>query len=209
MVRTLDFQFENVGSNPASPTMRNQLLKTNEHLLINLSKEQKKKEMPSFLKYSVSFVSLVSPLSFKKTHFNSTYSQKLNKTNNKALFKKSYTILTWFYYLTFVSLKKNKKININVFVKPKKKKIFTSLKAPMAHKNNSKEQYKFLFYSYTVSFKSNFDKNEAITNNSVIKNYLFFWTVKKQLLPFDTNVFFLKSCSFFSTCNDPLFFKIK
>lgn len=77
-------------------------------------------------------------------------------------------------------MKKKNKTNIKIFIKPIKKKIFTSVKAPMAHKTNSKEQYKFSFYSFTIKFntlekKNNFDKDnlDNLKLNSMYSNFLF------------------------------------
>lgn len=157
--------------------------------------------------YSINFVSLVSPTSFKKTEFNEQHRKNLSKINNKTLFKKSYTILTWLYYLTFIDLKNNQDNNITIFVKPITRKIFTNVKAPMAHKNNSKEQYQFKFYSYVISFKSNAEKEREHSNKSVTSNFLFLWITKENFFFLETNTFFLKSYCFFSSFNDKTFFK--
>lgn len=151
----------------------------------------------------------MSPLSFKKTNFHEDHRKNLSKINNKSFFKRSYTALTWFYYLTFVNLKKNQKNNVSVFIKPKTKKIFTNVKAPMAHKNNSKEQYKFNFYAYAITFKNAPNDTGHLNNKSVFKNFLFLWAAKKNLFFLETNTLFLKSYKFYSNFSDRNFFKFK
>lgn len=158
--------------------------------------------------YTINFNSLVAPIAFKKTEFKEVHRKNLSKLNNKALFKRSYTILTWFYYLTFISLKNNRDSNITIFVKPITKRIFTNVKAPMAHKNNSKEQYQFKFYAYVISFRSDGGREKEFKNESIFRNFLFLWITKKNFFFLETNTFFLKSYLFFSSYNDSFFFKI-
>lgn len=211
MVRTSDFHSENVSSNLASPIIihnkKNKIDFFNKTYFFKNLLLQKNKKIQ--IKYTANFISLVSPLSFKKTNFNDNHRKNLSKLNNKSFFKRSYTALTWFYYLTFVNLKKNQKTNIHIFVKPKTRKCFTNTKAPMAHKNNSKEQYKFEFYSFVITFKTDSNNPFYFNNKSIYQNFILLWITKKNLFFLETNSLFLKSYIFYSSFSDTNFFKLK
>ena len=117
--------------------------------------------------------------------------------------------MTWFNYLTFINIKNNNN-NVLIFVKPIKKKIFTLTKAPIAHKTNSKEQFKFSYYSFTISFKSIFDeiKLNEIHKNSMLSNFLFINATKKNITCFETNLLFIKKYNFFSSFKDSIYFNL-
>lgn len=210
-----------MGSNPASPTIT-EIFDKNYHLdNINffLFKNKKNKNTPHHVSYAVNFISLISPLSVKKIPLIQKNVIDKNNVNKKIFFKKSYIVLTWFYYLSFINLKKKNQINIKIFIKPKTKRIFTAIKAPIAHKTNSKEQYKFSFYSFIIKFSTiNFkktenlisdDANHTLKKNSMYSNFLFIWITKKNLFSIETNLFFLKSYYFFSTYSDKIYFSLK
>lgn len=136
-------------------------------------------------KYSFFFASLISP------NFISNFATFFNYNTNlkKIQLKQSYVLLTWFYYLTFLE-KKEKKI-INFFVLPIKRKTSTVVKAPMAHKNWSKEQFEQRTFFLKISFKNNF-AYETLPNS--VNAGLLFVLISKKLFPvFETNIFFLKN----------------
>nr|YP_010049598.1 ribosomal protein S10 [Halteria grandinella]QPL16003.1 ribosomal protein S10 [Halteria grandinella] len=178
MVRTSDFQFENVGSIPSNPIMNN---------IKNIT-------------FNLSFVSLISP--FISNNLKFLASSPINE--KKIFLKQSYILLTWFYYLNFVENKKNTSNNLKIFTLPIKRKKFTLTKAPMAHKNWSKEQYKFEYYSFIISFKYQF-KNENIIN-SFNNALLFIFITKKSFPQFETNLLFLKSINLFFNYKDKNYF---
>ena len=142
-VRTLDFHSKNEGSNPSSPTIEKFFNKKNIYFL-SFIKNYKK------VKYSFTFISLISPFLTNNLNFNTN---KIIKTNKLSL-KQSYIILSWFYYLSFLENKRNKKNKIKFFILPKKIKKFTNTKAPMAHKTFSKEQYQYKFFKIQITFIS-------------------------------------------------------
>lgn len=185
-VRTLDFQSKNVGSIPSNPT-----------ILLNYKFINSNSNFKNSAMFSFSFVSLIAPNFI--TNFTSffNYSPSLKKIQ----LKQSYILLTWFYYLTILE-KNNKKLKI--FILPIKKRIATHLKAPIAHKNWSKEQYLFQYYLFRVTFKNNFINNETPT--SVRNGLLFALLTKKHFPVFETNIFFLKNYKSIYVTKDPFYF---
>ena len=74
---------------------------------------------------------------------------------------------------------------------PSKYKLYTLQKAPMAHKTNSKEHYKFKFFYFNLVFKTILS-SECYLHNINIATLFFF--LSKPLFPvFETNLLFLKS----------------
>lgn len=195
MVRTSDFQFENVGSIPASPIL---LLHSYINKLNTINNCQKKNK--NKINFNFYFISLVPPFIVNNLRllFNLSTSEK------KILIKQSYILLTWFYYLSFLEKKKTTKNKLQFFVLPLKKKIFTNTKAPMAHKNWSKEQYKFQFYIFRISFFTNFNEDSNIC--SVNQSLLFVLLTKQNFPQFETNLLFLKNVKFLFYFSDLPFF---
>nr|ASY95714.1 ribosomal protein S10 [Paraurostyla sp.] len=141
-------------------------------------------------KYTLNFVSLITPfLSNNKKFLSPIQEFHLQK---KTYLKQSYLILTWLHYLTFLNLKLKEKNKIKLFVAPTKKIIFTNVKAPIAHKKRSKEQYKFEFFNYKISIFS-FKKTNSLT---LEQSLLIFLITKKNFPNFETNIFNLKTSKF-------------
>jgi hypothetical protein len=200
MVRTLDFQSKNAGSIPASPNITKYYY---QHLnFTHLLKKNTYNNLDYFKKieYSFYFVSLIPPFLSDNLHFLT----KLSTYNKKLLLKQSYILLTWFYYLSFLNSNANKKKTLSFFVFPSINKIFTNVKSPMAHKNWSKEQYKFEFYKINIKFKSTLREENEI--NSVNAATLFTLISKKNFPHFETNLFFLKYYRFLFIFYDNFFF---
>lgn len=199
MVRTSDFQFENVGSNPSSPTIKKlNFNNNNKYFLYNNSKKiifNSRKIIFSFY-----FTSLISPFLLNNLRFltNDQISKK------KILLKQSYILLSWFYYLTFLNQKINTKNNLRFAILPTSKKIFTLTKAPIAHKNWSKEQYKFQFFKFKITFKTFLKENNDLDSSN--KATLFVLLTKKKFPQFETNLFFLKNTNLIYNFNDFNFF---
>ena len=85
-------------------------------------------------------------------------------TANKILVKQSYMMLTWMAYINNNTFDLRKiKTRPSFFILPKSRTRFTLIKAPMAHKTFSQEQYLFHSYSMTVRFQS----SEAITSKTI------------------------------------------
>ena len=152
------------------------------------------------IKFSFYFISLISPLITNNIRF----SFFKNENEKKIFTKQSYIILTWFYYLNFLKKNLNNKNKLNFFILPQKVKKFTLTKAPMAHKNWSKEQYKSQFFPIKISFNTQLkEENELLSLNATL---LFVLLSKKSLPQFETNLLFLKYINFFIYTNDKNFF---
>jgi len=156
------------------------------------------KKLENFFKISFFFSSLIPPFIINNIRFN------LINDKKKILLKQSYILLTWFYYLSFINIQLKNKNKLSFFILPVVNNKFTLTKAPMAHKNWSKEQYKFQFYNFKISFKV-FLKKENILNkiNSAI---LFVLLTKKSFPSFESNLLFLKSVIFFFNIYDKNYF---
>ncbi len=190
MVRTSDFQFENAGSIPANPKIKKKNIFNQIIIKKNINNTIKKK-----LTFNFFFISLIPP--FFNTNLRFIYNSNYEK---KILIKQSYIILTWFYYLNFVNKNLNNKNKIKIQVLPLKEKKFTLTKAPMAHKNWSKEQYSFKYYKYCVFFKNNLIEEKGIEN---LNSSLYFTILTKKSLPnLETNLFFLKKINFYFFSQD-------
>lgn len=74
----------------------------------------------------------------------------------------------------------------------------------MAHKNWSKEQYKFQYYKFTIKF--NFFLKDENSLDSLNASLLFLILSKKNFPNLETNLFFLKNVNFFLSLKDIKFF---
>jgi len=93
------------------------------------------------------------------------------------------------------------------FIYPKKKTKFTLLKAPMAHKTFSQEQFISQFYQLSISFNNDF-RSRAVLNSA--NNLLFLSLyIRSNQLPVETNLFFLKRLRVSLTGKDPLFMSLR
>jgi len=160
------------------------------------------------LKYSLSFVSLISPSSVSSIRliFNNN---NMNSKNKKLLVKQSYMLLTWLFYLN-----KNNPNNVNksapsFFIQPFNQSKFTLIKSPMAHKTFSQEQYMISHYKLTVSFNfsSSSFKNFSYLD-SLNKSLMFALILRQSFLNFETNFFFLQKIRFNFLSSDSNFFKL-
>lgn len=198
MVRTLDFHSKNVGSNPASPTL---LFKYN----------LKKKNYLNKMRFGVSFVSLINPFFLTNISYDNYIKPIRFNKNAKIYVKQSYMILTWFYYISFLE-KKNKTNKIRFFIAKKKKKKFTITKAPIAHKNWSKEQIMYSFFKFKILFSFNFKKslfNRPFSISNVDSAFYFLFIIKNQYNPPETNLLLCKRASVYLALKDSLFFTYK
>lgn len=130
-----------------------------------------------------------------------------NNNNHKILVKQSYILLIWFAYISknyepSTTLSEDLVIP-GFFIYPKKIIKFTLMKAPMAHKTFSQEQFCFANYLFSISFKSKY--NLSILKNK--KNVVFFLKYISTMHLFcGTNMLFLKSYRFFFSLSDSKFF---
>lgn len=196
MVRTSDFQFENVGSIPSNPTKMS-LLNFNKLFAFN---NKTNKNLKKKMKFSFSFISLTTPFILTNLRLSFNFC----KNEKKVLIKQSYILLTWFYYLNFIEKKINTKNQLKFFVMPTTFRKFTLTKAPMAHKNWSKEQYKFQFFKFKISFNVFLKEDNNLT--SLNQAVLFIFLTRKNFPQFETNLLFLKNVNIFFYLTDNNFF---
>ena len=75
----------------------------------------------------------------------------------------------------------------------------------MAHKNWSKEQYKFQYFKFLLKF--NFFLSEKNTLNNLNSTLMFLFLTKKTFPNLETNILFLKNIQFFFFFKDKDFFR--
>ena len=166
MVRTLDFHSNNAGSNPASSRITSNLLQF--------------KTSPTSttrLRYEFFFISLL-PLLQDKGRFR--YERLANNLGSKIYLKKSYLIFLWLNYLASYQ---NDSYSVKVTKIRSKTKLYTVVKAPMAHKTNSKEQFISKHYHFKVQFavrrstlRYSPHRTIGVTNVSLLKAFPIFET---------------------------------
>lgn len=87
-----------------------------------------------------------------------SFKSSVNLKNTRVSLKKSVLLAAWLRYLT-TNLNLTTRASITAL--PKKRKLYTLTKAPMAHKTNSKEQYMFKFFFFRCSFRLPFCDSRA------------------------------------------------
>ena len=191
MVRTLVFHSNNVGS---IPTSLNISINGSKLTLLNHMSSKHDLSISSNLRYEFRFVSLISPGWASQTD---SYDRNFTHSDTKfkrSLLKRSYLILSWFYYLDvkgFNSHKSAKQVpSIKLAILPASKKMYTLTKAPMAHKTNSKEQFLFKFYNF--KFSVNLNTSSAIIPMSVSQGAYTLNLAYRFFPVFETNMLFLK-----------------
>jgi hypothetical protein len=92
------------------------------------------------------------------------------------------------------------------FIHPPKKARLTFLKAPMAHKTFSQEQFVNKSYNLTISFNNVFRENSRI--NSVNNSLYVALYLRNAYLPTETNLLFLKKLRMSITCSDGNFMRL-
>jgi hypothetical protein len=118
------------------------------------------------VKHTLKFGSLFAPAAFKDLclFFRNTskYNSFLkNKSDKRILVKQSYILLMWLNYIATISGMtskssiKKKKTCPSFFVYPFRNYKTTIIKAPMAHKTHSQEQFMIRFYKFSITFYTN------------------------------------------------------
>lgn len=92
------------------------------------------------------------------------------------------------------------------FIQPKKQTKFTNLKAPMAHKTFSQEQFVFKHYTITISFKTLISENLKI--NTLNDSIFLILSIRNSIPFFNTNLLFLQRISFSFYSTDQSYFKL-
>jgi hypothetical protein len=188
-VRTLDFHSSNAGSIPANLIIK-QLTSTTFFSLNSIKPNLK-------ITYKFSFVSLV-PI------FSSTLVSLTQINETKLFVKKSYLLATWMYYLKLNEKKNTTKV-VKITVLPVRYKLYTFQKAPMAHKTNSQEHFKFKFFFFNLVFNTTLVASNYL--NSLNTSLLFFIVTKSLFPVFETNLLFLKSYQLLVFFSDQKYYK--
>lgn len=206
MVKTLNFHFKNVGSSPASLIM----ITRKSHSFTNQKQLKPRKVNNTRINsYSFSFVSLISPFSLKTS---TLISNNLTRKSRKILVKQSYILVSWMSYLSNTSVfgsdtKPVTKPGVRpgFFVQPVRIFKTTTIKAPMAHKTFSQEQFLFKFFKLSISFKF----PSSINHQTVTLNQSLHLLLSFRQNPFSpsTNLFFLKKSVLTLVVKDLSFFK--
>ena len=125
--------------------------------------------------------------------------------HNKLIVKQSYLLLTWLVYIQSRNSAK-KSSTPSFFIQPKNQTKFTHLKAPMAHKTFSQEQFIFKHYTIVVSFKVLISGLHTLKN---INDILFLILSIRNNIPFfNTNLLFLKRINFSFLSSNTTFLQI-
>lgn len=140
-----------------------------------------------------------------------TLLNRSERSNNSIYVKQSYIMLTWMSYIremkekqpdnSFVHDETSKKDKQpSFFIHPQRRTRQTFIKAPMAHKTFSQEQFQSKFYTLSISFENTFKDRSVINgvNNSLFLALL----LRRDNLPFESNLFFLKKLRMSVTCYD-------
>lgn len=156
--------------------------------------------------YKFRFVSLIPPFLINDLRLSTLPSHTYSNSNKNLLLKQSYLLFTWFHYLKNSRLSKSNRARsvIKFSFLPTTRSVYTLIKAPMAHKTNSKEQYVFQTFHFKTSIKTYF--NVKIKPSSINQAlYVLFMT--RQMFPFfETNLLLLKNFSIIISFNDRRFF---
>lgn len=145
------------------------------------------------MRYEFRFTSLIAPNSKSPGLFTGQYKPSSSR-EKRVLFKKSFLIASWFYYLSrreiydSISLETSKSLKLAIL--PAKQQIYTLTKAPMAHKTNSKEQFLFRYYNFKFSASLNIDYD--FVPSSVLQGAFTLNKFLSSFPTFETNVLFLK-----------------
>ena len=136
-------------------------------------------------------------------------------SNNSIYVKQSYVMLTWMAYIREVQVNQKRKVDEDgseelqpsFFVHPCKRSKLTFLKAPMAHKTFSQEQFLTKTYTLSISFNNDFRADSTIQG---VNNSLFLaLSLRQENLPFESNLIFLKKLRMSITCTDPRYMTLQ
>ena len=199
MVRTLVFHTNNVGS---IPTGLNMLPLQKTILFYELAKTPSEKTPKATVRYELAFSSIIAP---------STSRVGLTPQGNarsplprRLLVKRSYLLISWVYYLSASLTKAEADFKPKIAILPARSSLYTLTKAPMAHKTNSKEQFRFKFYNF--KFSLNLKVVSRLVPKSAVHTAHALSIVKQTFPVFETNSLFLKNYSVTYPSKDNNFF---
>lgn len=160
------------------------------------------------VRYEFRFTSLIAPGSAVESHSSKSELHANRNGFKRVLLKRSYLVLSWFYYLSlreYQGLPKAKSLpTVRLAILPPKQNMYTLTKAPMAHKTNSKEQ--FLFKHYNFKFSVTLKMPAEMTSSAIGQGAYSMHLVREDFPVFETNLLFLKYAKVSLPCKDSLFF---
>ena len=115
-----------------------------------------------------------------------------SSTTSRAATKRSYLVFAWLRYLTTGSTHLTSRWKAQIVMLPSRYSLYTVTKAPMAHKTNSKEQFLFKFYHFSLTFKVLNRPRVAVETESTYSLAHNFYLTKKLFPVFETNLLYLK-----------------
>ena len=168
-------------------------------------KKEKTTKAPNIV-YKFKFASLISPYLISDLRLHQTTASDAFSKKPTLLLKQSYLLLTWFYYLKHSTVVKNRDVRklIKFAFLPTRRTSYTLIKAPMAHKTNSKEQLVFRVFYFTTSIKTDFKFSNQ--PNSLQSALLVLFLTRSLFPIFETNLLLLKSYVFTLKMSDSRYF---
>jgi len=172
------------------------------------------------VQHTLKFATLYTPSTIKDISLfyrrNLEYNSRfINKPNKKILIKQSYILMMWLGYIIDKKEKESTKSTgkeseikkPSFFVYPFRNHKTTIVKAPMAHRSYSQEQFMIRFYMLSITFYTKFSiENNELSNFSVNKAFYFANILKKSTPYTGTNMLFLQKYCIFFYSKDSNFF---
>jgi hypothetical protein len=167
---------------------------------------------PRCVRHSFKFASILPP--------SSAYGTSLIATNaaaskNNLLVKQSYLLFTWISYIQDPASRTSVQTTDDTdasqlpsfFIHKKSTSKHTYIKAPMAHKTFSQEQFVYQTYSISISFKSKLETSQKL--DSINKCLYAALSIRHSFAPIETNLFFMKKVTMSFLTSDLNFMRLK
>jgi hypothetical protein len=157
----------------------------------------------SHIKYVFTYTSLITP--YKITNIRLINNSRPFISDKQKLFvKQSYLLMTWLWYIQSKFTTRSKRPSFAF--KPTKTHKTTLIKAPMAHKTFSQEQFQFKFFNIIISFYIKIPQSLVLRNSN---NLIFLLYKLRNMIPFvETNFFLLKTFRIIFPFNNTRFLKL-
>ena len=160
------------------------------------------------VRYEFRFCSLIAPNSLSVSPITDPSDYKVGRAR-RVLFKKSFLVSSWIYYLArkdhYQSISIDKANSIKIAILPARQQMYTLTKAPMAHKTNSKEQ--FLFKYYNFKFSANLKLEDYLVSSCIKQGALVGKRASEHFPSFSTNILFIKYARLIYPVRDRAFFE--
>ena len=168
----------------------------------------KKSQRLQDFRYSLKFTSLLPPARVGDMRLFLYGDAPLKHKSQKLMVKQSYMLMAWAAYTHNNATELEKGMHRPSFASlPKRRTRFTILKAPMAHKTFSQEQYQFQRHTVNLSFGSQLNSTSGLTLG-VNESLLLGLTMRKVQLTegLGTNLFLLSRVRLTLRAVDAAFF---